>query len=99
MATSCESIGLDGIHSTEVEPANQLLARFNTPCPDSTGMSQYVLAEFVEAQTAFDIVLLDCPPNLYRCSWTAMVAADGVVIPVPPEDFGTQGLRAVHQAI
>ena len=28
-----------------------------------------------------------------------MVAADYVVIPVPPEDFGTQGLRAVHQAI
>ena len=28
-----------------------------------------------------------------------MVAADFVVIPVPPEDFGTQGLRAVHQAI
>ena len=22
-----------------------------------------------------------------------------IVIPVPPEDFGTQGLRAVHQAI
>ena len=28
-----------------------------------------------------------------------MIAADYVVIPVPPEDFGTQGLRAVHQAI
>ena len=28
-----------------------------------------------------------------------MIAADFVLIPVPPEDFGTQGLRAVHQAI
>ena len=28
-----------------------------------------------------------------------MVAADYVIIPVPPEDFGTQGLRAVHQCV
>ena len=31
--------------------------------------------------------------------WNALLAADRVVIPVPPEDFGTQGLRPVHQAI
>jgi chromosome partitioning protein len=28
-----------------------------------------------------------------------MLASDRIVIPVPPEDFGTQGLRVVHQAI
>jgi chromosome partitioning protein len=47
----------------------------------------------------YDLVLIDCPPNLYQCSWNAMVASDFVLIPVPPEDFGTQGLRVVHQAI
>ena len=63
-------------------------------------MSQFAIREFVDEQCGgFDVVLIDCPPNLYRCSWTAMLAADYVVIPVPPEDFGTQGLRAVHQAI
>ena len=63
-------------------------------------MQQQVLREFLREQAAdFDVVLIDCPPNLYRCSWTAMVAADEVIIPVPPEDFGTQGLRAVHQSI
>jgi chromosome partitioning protein len=36
---------------------------------------------------------------LYACTWNALLAADRVVIPVPPEDFGTQGLRAVQQAI
>ena len=48
---------------------------------------------------AFDVVLIDCPPNLYQCSWNAMLAAEHVLIPIPPEDFGTQGIRAVHQAI
>lgn len=81
-------------------PANQHLAKFNTPTPESTGMFQHVVRQFLdEVDADYDVVLIDCPPNLYRCSWTAMVAADQVVIPVPPEDFGTQGLRAVHQTI
>lgn len=81
-------------------PANQHLAQFNTPTPETTGMFQLVVREFLEEFSAdFDIVLIDCPPNLYRCSWTAMIASDHVIIPVPPEDFGTQGLRAVHQTI
>ncbi|MCA9040007.1 MAG: ParA family protein [Planctomycetaceae bacterium] len=98
--------GRDGlVHSTSFErislcPANQLLAPFNTPQPELTGQFQYVVREFLnEQKERFDVCLIDCPPNLYRCSWTAMVAADEVIIPVPPEDFGTQGLRAVHQSI
>jgi chromosome partitioning protein len=80
-------------------PTNHHLDRMNKPCPEDTGMDQFVLREFLDRQDAFDIVLVDCPPNLYGCTWTAMVAADYVMIPVPPEDFGTQGLRAVHQAV
>ncbi len=79
--------------------ANQILAPFNRPSPETSGMLQYALRDFIERVTGFDVILIDCPPNLYQCSWTSMVAADYVVIPVPPEDFGTQGLRVVHQAI
>lgn len=92
------------LHTTPFEritlcPANQSLAAYNTPEPEKTGMAQFALREFVEEQRRFDVILIDCPPNLYRCSWTSMVAADFVLIPVPPEDFGTQGLRAVHQSV
>src|ERR1051325_1439090 len=78
--------------------ANAHLAQYNTPQPERTGMQQFSLATFLE--TAFaDLILIDCPPNLYQCSWNAMLASNHVVIPVPPEDFATQGLRTVHQAI
>jgi len=80
-------------------PANQTLAPFNAPEPEKTGMVQYAIREFLAELHDFDVVLIDCPPNLYRCSWTAMIASDYVLIPVPPEDFGTQGLRAVHQCV
>jgi len=79
--------------------ANQTLAPHNAPSPERSGLSQFALAQLLEEQTAYDVVLIDCPPNLYLCSWNALVGAHYVVIPVPPEDFGAQGLRAVHQAI
>ena len=88
-----------GITGIDLCPANQTLAQFNTSSPESEGIAQYNLGEFLESQNRYDIVLVDCPPNLYRCSWSAMIAADHVLSPVTPEDFGTQGLRAVHQAI
>jgi len=89
------STGCDGI---DIVPSNHTLADHNVPRPERTGDLQYALSEFLSEQD-YDIVLIDCPPNLYACSWNAMVAATHVIIPVPPEDFGTQGIRAVHQAI
>lgn len=79
--------------------ANQSLARHNTPCPETTGFKQQSIRAAMDELTGFDLVLVDCPPNLYQCSWNALLASDFVLIPVPPEDFGTQGLRVVHQAI
>ncbi|MBI1315066.1 AAA family ATPase [bacterium] len=80
-------------------PASLHLARYNTPRPETSGLLQFALREFLESIADFDIVLLDCPPNLYQCTWNALLASDHVLIPVPPEDFGTQGLGAVHQAV
>ncbi|TWU54715.1 MinD/ParA/CobQ/CobA-like protein [Rubripirellula tenax] len=80
-------------------PTNLHLATFNAPTPESAGMIQYSLRDALDEIGEYDVTLIDCPPNLYQCSWNAMIAADYVVIPVPPEDFGTQGLRAVHQCI
>lgn len=74
-------------------PANHTLAAHNSPSPELAGLKQQTLRAHLEPSPRYDFVLIDCPPNLYLCSWTAMLAADAIVIPVPPEDFGTQGLR------
>lgn len=79
--------------------ANQTLAPYNRPSPEQSGLTQFVLKDLFSDSSAHDVILVDCPPNLYQCSWNALVAADYVVIPVPPEDFGAQGLRVVDQAI
>ncbi|MEM7314001.1 MAG: ParA family protein [Planctomycetota bacterium] len=88
-----------GFEGILLAPTNQHLAQYNVPNPEKSGLEQFVLQQFLQDQPGVDLVLIDCPPNLYRCSWSAMLAADFVIVPVPPEDFGTQGLKAIHQAI
>lgn len=87
------------VAGVSIVPANQTLARFNTPEPETLGLAQHALAATLQRAGLFDATLIDCPPNLYACTWNALLAADYALVPVPPEDFGTQGLRAVHEAI
>ena len=47
----------------------------------------------------FELALVDCPPNLHLCSWAALVGSDRIVVPLQAEDFGSQGLMPVVEAI
>ena len=88
----------------DIVRANQTLAIWNSPLTDIRDTNEFALRDFIDelprgCDVPFDFILIDCPPNIYQCSWSALLASDFVIIPVPPEDFGTQGLRIVHQAI
>ena len=55
---------------------------------------QHALRDFVqEVRDAYDIIMVDCPPNTLLGSWSALVAGDGVIVPIQVEDFGAQGLK------
>ena len=88
-----------GFEKLSILRANQTLAPFNRPEPEREGLNQLLLRDALADIACYDLILLDCPPNLYLASWNAMLASEFVVVPVPPEDFGAQGLRVVHQAI
>ncbi len=70
--------------------------QFNWPSPWTMGRVQFELRDaLAEAGDGFDLVLIDCPPHVQLCSWSALVAADGVVVPVQAEDYGSQGMRSI----
>jgi len=73
---------------------------FNVPNPWSTGLRQYVLRDAIaEAGDGFDLVLIDCPLHIQLWAWSALVAAQGVLVPLQAEDYGAQGLKAIRRSI
>jgi chromosome partitioning protein len=73
---------------------------FDEPRPWLTGSRQFVLRDALAgAGSGFDLVLIDCPPHVQFWAWSALVAADGVVVPLQAEDYGAQGLKAINRVI
>ena len=86
----------------DLVPGSEMVTEYNTPRPHLTAHHdhQFALREAVESvRDDYDLILIDCPPNLHLCSWAALTAADHIVIPLQPEDYGAQGIRDVHESI
>lgn len=37
----------------------------------------------------YDLVLIDCPPNLHLCRWAALAKSDFLIVPLQAEDYGS----------
>jgi chromosome partitioning protein len=91
-----------GFEGIDLIPGSEMATEYNTPRPHLTAHRdhQFALREAVATiRGEYDLVLIDCPPNLHLCSWAALTAADRLVIPLQPEDYGAQGIRDVHESI
>jgi chromosome partitioning protein len=89
--------GIDGVW---LVPGSPHLAALNTTPAREWGPLETGLRDFLEpARDAFDLVLIDNPPNLYLCARASLVASDFLVVPLQAEDYGAQGLGPVRSAL
>jgi chromosome partitioning protein len=89
-----------GFDNLWLVPGSEHLTRSNQTPPETWGPYQAGIRNFVdEAGEGFDVVLIDCSPNIHLCSWAALTGADAVVVPLQAEDYGSQGLAPIQAAI
>ena len=82
-------------------PGSEHAGEFNRPHPHTEPWElQVSLVEALEElRTQYELIMVDCPPTLQMASWAALAASDGLIVPVQPEDYGSQGLVAVRRSI
>jgi chromosome partitioning protein len=47
----------------------------------------------------YDVIILDCPPNLSLVGVNALVAADALIVPVTPQHLAVEGLVSILSSV
>jgi chromosome partitioning protein len=82
-----------------VLPANGDLTAAEVELLDHDGRETKLKAALQALQPEFDYILIDCPPSLNMLTVNALVAAEGVLIPMQCEYFALEGLSALSNTI
>lgn len=84
------------IHETSMENLWLIPSTMDLSSADidlvSNEKRSFLLKDALRPFRGFDFVLIDCPPSLSILTVNAMVAADGVVVPLQSEFFALEGL-------
>ncbi len=61
---------------------------------------EYILQNKLQkAQTQYDFIIIDCPPNLTLAPQNALVVSDYIIVPVVPEVFAAIGLPLLFNRV
>jgi chromosome partitioning protein len=86
----------------DIAPADQRLETLSAALqnePDQQIRLDTALRERQGEPEPYDVVLLDCPPNIGVNTRNALAAADGVLVPLEADKFSVDGLQRLLELI
>jgi chromosome partitioning protein len=94
-----EAVRPTALPNLEVVPANRELVGVEVEFVGLEGWEQRLARCVQEVEGSYDMVLLDCPPSLGHLTVSALVAADGVLVPLQCEYFALEGISELLRTI
>jgi len=80
-------------------PANSDLTAAEVQLMNKIGRERQLFIALQDILDRYDYILIDCPPSLNMLTVNALVAANGVVIPMQCEYYALEGLSALLETI
>lgn len=83
----------------DVVPGNSDLTLAEVKLVNMFGREFKLRSALESIRADYDYIIIDCPPSLNMLTVNAMVAAEGVIIPMQCEYYALEGLTALMQTI
>jgi chromosome partitioning protein len=83
----------------DVVPSNILMAEEEIPISGLPGRELLLRKAITPIQDQYDFIIVDCPPNIGVFSINALMACEGVIIPVDMSYLGLLGISAIERAL
>ncbi|MGH8516804.1 MAG: ParA family protein, partial [Panacagrimonas sp.] len=80
-------------------PANGDMTEAEIRLRDQAAGDFALRSALAEVADVYDFIILDCPPALSKLTINALVAADGVLIPMQCEYYALEGLSALVDTV
>lgn len=87
------------IERLDVLPANGDLTAAEVGLMNRHQKEQQLYKALQKITHRYDYILIDCPPSLNTLTLNALVAADGVLVPLQTEYYALEGLSSLVQTI
>ena len=83
----------------DVIPSNTDLTAAEVELMDMTMRESRLRLALAEVKDLYDYIIIDCPPSLSMLTINALMAAQGIIIPMQCEYYALEGLSALMQTI
>lgn len=83
----------------DVIPSNTDLTAAEIELMDMTMRESRLRLALAEVKDLYDYIIIDCPPSLSMLTINALMAAQGIIIPMQCEYYALEGLSALMQTI
>lgn len=83
----------------DILPANSDLTAAEVQLMNKIGRERQLELALKKVKDEYDYILIDCPPTLNMLTVNALVAADGVLIPMQCEYYALEGLTDLLETI
>lgn len=97
--TASAAIQTTEFKNLDVMPSNMDLAGAEFELVDEDNRESRLKNALAEIDKKYDYIVIDCPPSLGILTLNALVAADGVIIPMQCEYFALEGLSQMAKTI
>ena len=98
-STRLQDVVTSTLSGVDVVPSNILLAEEEIPISGRPGREMLLRKAMDALVDAYDFILIDCPPNIGVFAVNALMASEGVIIPVDMSYLGLLGINGIERAL